>query len=227
MKLSDDACDVGDDKSLAIALGLLCAITSAFATVSSASAAYIFIGILIGNLLALKVDGIHHIITLVLCVLISLVMGIPELSVVILLICIFSALLDEVGHELISNLTENKFLNYFFEYRCAMKVAIFLLAVCGVFNIFFFVLFILFEFAYGKDDDKTALYGVEMLFVAIMSLVLLYTCILHKDKFIAVANIVACIGVLYYLVKSISIYIREKLKWKKTISDVKEIVAEE
>ena len=108
-----------------------------------------------------------------------------------------------------------------------MKVAIFLLAVCGVFNIFFFVLFILFEFAYGKDDDKTALYGVEMLFVAIMSLVLLYTCILHKDKFIAVANIVACIGILYYLVKSISIYIREKLKWKKTISDVKEIVAEE
>ena len=86
---------------------------------------------------------------------------------------------------------------------------------------------ILFEFAYGKDDDKTALYGVEMLFVAIMSLVLVYTCILHKDKFIAVANIVACIGVLYYLVKSISIYIREKLKWKKTISDVKEIVAEE
>lgn len=86
---------------------------------------------------------------------------------------------------------------------------------------------ILFEFAYGKDDDKTALYGVEMLFVAIMSLVLLYTCILHKDKFIAVANIVACIGILYYLVKSISIYIREKLKWKKTISDVKEIVAEE
>ena len=140
MKLSDDACDVGDDKSLAIALGLLCAITSAFATVSSASAAYIFIGILIGNLLALKVDGIHHIITLVLFVLISLVMGIPELSVVILLICIFSALLDEVGHEL--------FLNYFFEYRCAMKVAIFLLAVCGVFNIFLFVLFILFEFAY-------------------------------------------------------------------------------
>ncbi len=86
---------------------------------------------------------------------------------------------------------------------------------------------ILFEYAYGKDDDNTALYGIEMLFVAIMSLVLLYTCILHQDKFIAVANIVACIGVLYYLVKSISIYIREKLKWKKTISDVKEIVSEE
>ena len=79
LKLSDDACDIGDDKSLAIALGILCAITSAFATVSSASAACIFIGILIGNLLALKVDGFHHIITLILFVLISLIMGIPEL----------------------------------------------------------------------------------------------------------------------------------------------------
>ena len=85
MKLSDDACDIGDDKSLAIALGILCAITSAFATVSSASAACIFIGILIGNLLALKVDGFHHIITLILFVLISLIMGIPELNLVILL----------------------------------------------------------------------------------------------------------------------------------------------
>ena len=65
MKLSDDACDIGEDKSLAIALGILCAITSAFATVSSASAACIFIGILIGNLLALKVDGIHHILSLI------------------------------------------------------------------------------------------------------------------------------------------------------------------
>ncbi|WP_299524247.1 hypothetical protein [uncultured Methanobrevibacter sp.] len=148
MKLSDDACDVGNDKPLAIAFGVLCAIVSAFATISSKSAACIFIGILIGNLLAFKVDGSHHIITLILFVVISLVMGIPDLSLVILLICIFSALLDEVGHELISNLTQNKFLNYFFEYRFAMKVTIFLLAICGVFNIMYFVFFILFEFAY-------------------------------------------------------------------------------
>ncbi len=148
MKLSDDACDVGGDKSLAIVFGVLCGVVSAFATVSSASAACIFIGILVGNLLAFKVDGIHHIITLILFVIISLILGIPELNLIILLFCIFAALLDEIGHELISNLTSDKFLNYFFEYRCAMKVAIFLLAICGVFNIWFFVLFILFEFAY-------------------------------------------------------------------------------
>ena len=148
MKLSDDACDIGSDKSLAIVLGILCAITSAFATVSSASAACIFLGILIGNLLALKVDGIHHIITLLVFVIISLILGIPELNLAILLLCIFAALLDEVGHELISNLTSDKFLNYFFEYRCVMKVVIFLLAICGVFNMWFFVFFILFEFAY-------------------------------------------------------------------------------
>ena len=160
MKLSDDACDIGSDKPLAIVLGILCAITSAFATASSASAACIFLGILIGNLLALKVDGIHHIITLFVFVIISLILGIPELNLVILLFCIFAALLDEVGHELISNLTSDKFLNYFFEYRCAMKVVIFLLAICGVFNMWFFVFFILFEFAYlaGESISQNGLF---------------------------------------------------------------------
>ena len=86
---------------------------------------------------------------------------------------------------------------------------------------------IIFECAYGKDDDTTALYGIEMLFVAIMSLVLLYICILYQDKFVAVTNCVACVGVIYYLIKSISIYIKEKSKWKKTISDVKDIISEE
>lgn len=85
---------------------------------------------------------------------------------------------------------------------------------------------ILFEYAYGKDDDKIVLYGIEMLCAAIVSLVLIYTCILHQEKFIIVTNLVACVSVIYYLVKSTSIYIREKLKWKKTISDVKEIISE-
>lgn len=155
MKLSDDACDVGDDKALAVVFGVLCAITSAFATIYSISAAYIFIGILVGNLLALKVDGIHHIVTLVLFVMIAFIMGIPNLSLVILLICVFSALLDEIGHELISNLTQNRFLNCFFEYRFAMKVTIFLLAICGVFNIMFFVFFMLFEFAYMSAESMS------------------------------------------------------------------------
>ena len=148
MKYSDDLFDVNDDLRFASVFGVLCAVTSAAATVYSIEAAYIFIAILIGNLIALKVDGIHHIITLIIFVLICLLFGIPELNLIVLLICILAALSDEIGHELISKFTQNKFLNLFFEYRFVMKIVIFLLAVCGVFNIWIFVCFLLFEISY-------------------------------------------------------------------------------
>lgn len=148
MKYSDDLYDVNQDLKFASVFGILCGITSALATSYNADAAYIFIAILIGNLIALKVDGVHHIITLIIFIIISLALGIPEMNLVVLLICILSALGDEVGHELISNFTDNKFLNLFFEYRFVMKVVICLLAICGVFNILIFVCFLLFEIFY-------------------------------------------------------------------------------
>ena len=148
MKYSDDLFDVRHDSGWASLIGILCGVASGFATVYNVDAAYIFIAILIGNLLALKVDGIHHIITLIVFLLICVIFGIPELSLVILLVCILSALSDEVGHELISNLTDNKFLNLFFEYRFVMKIVILVLAISGIFNIWIFVCFISFELAY-------------------------------------------------------------------------------
>ena len=148
MKYSDDLFDVKNDVRLASVFGIVCGIASGLATVYSFEAAYIFIAILIGNLIAFKVDGIHHIITLVVFIVICLLCGIPEISYVILLICILSASGDEIGHEIISKVTENKFLNLFFEYRFLMKVVICLLAVCGVFNIWIFICFILFELSY-------------------------------------------------------------------------------
>ena len=148
MKYSDDLFDVNNDLKFASVFGVLCALTSAAATVYSIEAAYIFIAILIGNLIALKVDGIHHIITLIIFIAIVLICGIPELSLVVLLICILAALGDEIGHELISKVTDNQFLNIFFEYRCVMKVVILGLAICGVFSFWIFLCFIAFEIAY-------------------------------------------------------------------------------
>lgn len=148
MKLSDDAYDIGANKNFALASGLICAIVSLIATISSADAACIFIGILIGNLLAFKVDGLHHIATLVVFIVLALILGIPSFNIVILVLCILSALVDEVGHELISKKTSNKFLNLFFEYRFTMKVVIFLLAICGLFSFWIFICFLLFEIAY-------------------------------------------------------------------------------
>ena len=148
MKYSDDLFDVNHDLMMASGIGVLCGLASAFATISDVGAAYIFISIIIGNLLALKVDGIHHVITLLVFIVICLIAGIPEMSLAVLLICILGALADEVGHELISTVTDNKFLNLFFEYRFVLKIVILLLAICGAFDIMVFVYFILFEIAY-------------------------------------------------------------------------------
>lgn len=148
MKLSDDYSDINKDLKLASLTGILCAIASFLATVYDVDAACILIGILIGNFLVLKVDGIHHILTLILYLLLCIIFGIPQLSIVVLLICVLSALSDEVGHELISNVTKNSYIVLFFEYRFVMKVVILLLAIFGVFNILTFLCFILFEIAY-------------------------------------------------------------------------------
>ena len=148
MKYSDDLYDVNHNLAFASVFGVFCGIASALAAVYSIEAAYIFIAILIGNLIAFKVDGLHHILTLIILIFILLVGGIPDLNLVVLLICILAAFSDEVGHELISKVTQNKVLNLFFEYRFVMKIVVLLLAVCGVFNVLIFVCFILFEISY-------------------------------------------------------------------------------
>ncbi len=148
MKYSDDLFDESNDLAFASVLGVFCGIASALASIYSAEAAYIFIAIPIGNLLAMKVDGIHHIITLIVFIFILLVGGIPDLSLVVLLICILGTLSDEVGHELIGKVTQNKFWNLFFEYRFVLKIVILLLAVSGVFSFWIFACFILFEISY-------------------------------------------------------------------------------
>lgn len=148
MKYSDDLYDENNDLTFASVLGVVCGIASALAAIYSSDAAYIFLAIPIGNFLALKIDGIHHIITLIVFIVMLLIAGVPELNLVVLLICILGTLLDEVGHELIHKITQNKFLNLFFEYRFVLKIVILLLAAYGVFDIWIFVCFLLFEISY-------------------------------------------------------------------------------
>ena len=91
MKYSDDLFDINHNLAYASIFGILCGIASGLATIYSIEAAYIFIGILIGNLIAFKVDGIHHLVTLICFIIVLLIGGIPELSFIVLLICIFAA----------------------------------------------------------------------------------------------------------------------------------------
>ncbi|MCF0225857.1 MAG: hypothetical protein HUK28_00775 [Methanobrevibacter sp.] len=148
MKFSDDAYDVSNNKFLASIFGIICGVVTGIATILSGDAACIFIGILVGNLLAFKIDGIHHIITLVVFLVIALILGIPGFSIIALVFCIVSAFVDEVGHDFISKKSSNKVVNLFFEYRFTMKVVILLLAIFQIFSFWIFICFILFELAY-------------------------------------------------------------------------------
>lgn len=170
MKLSDDEYDEKSNKLIAVIIGIICGITIAFLASNNIDASYIFIGILIGTALSFKIDGIHHIATLLVFLLLYLIWGIfnpngsilADLSLITLLICIISAFIDEIGNDNKRIYNKSKFLKFFFDYRFTMKLAILFLAILGYyqsitgFSLAFidslsfstFIFFILFELSY-------------------------------------------------------------------------------
>ena len=48
---------------------------------------------------------------------------------------------------------------------------------------------------------------------------------MYKDKILIVTGTCTIVAIVYYIIKSVLIYIREKRNWKQGISDVKEIVS--
>ena len=101
-----------------------------YLAVTSADAACIFIAILIGTILSLKVDSLNHIAALLLFVLIVVYIGIPTIGIVTLLICSVAAFLDEIGND--NKWIKNRKVKIFFEYRFTLKIAVLLFAVLGL-----------------------------------------------------------------------------------------------
>ena len=86
---------------------------------------------------------------------------------------------------------------------------------------------IMFEYSYNKENGKTALIGVEILVIAILTLVITYINILYQEKIpIMIISIIGA-GAIYYLIKIIVAYVKEKKKWKDGISDIKQIIKED
>ena len=160
MKISDDAQDEKKNTGLAVFTGLICVLAIGYLSVTSSDAATIFIGILVGTLLAGKVDRVAHVITLIIFLSILVIFGIPSVGIAALVICIAAAYLDEMGNDA-SWLREKRKLNLFFKYRFALKLAVLFLAMGGLLHylnpkfagiIFFqpetFIYFLLFDLAY-------------------------------------------------------------------------------
>lgn len=164
MKLSDDEYDEKSNKGIAIILGLISGLFMGVLAISSRDASYIFLGILIGNLIGFKVDGVHHIASMLVFAVLFIVNiffnGWYSLSIITLLICIVGALVDEIYND--NPKLKNKYVIGFFEYRCFMKLVILVLSLLGLYQcltgftihymdflgISSIVLFILFEISY-------------------------------------------------------------------------------
>lgn len=86
---------------------------------------------------------------------------------------------------------------------------------------------IIFESAYNKDNGSIAIFGIETLVAAIVTLVSIYMYILHQEIYVMYIAIASFVSIIYYILKSIIIGIHAKREYKKTISDVKEIIEED
>lgn len=139
MKLSDELMDEKNNLSLAILTGIICVIASLWVSKINGDACCIFISILIGTLLASKVDTINHICSAILFIAILVYLGLPQFSWYCLVLCIIAAFVDEKGNDKSdeienSSSSEKGVLYLFFKYRYMLKLMVFILSLLGLIN---------------------------------------------------------------------------------------------
>lgn len=83
---------------------------------------------------------------------------------------------------------------------------------------------ILFEKAYKKDSGELTIYGIEMLIIAICTLLTNYIYKFHYSKYMYIITSIAMLSAVYYVGKSIVIYVKMKNKALKKASDIHKIV---
>lgn len=83
---------------------------------------------------------------------------------------------------------------------------------------------IIFEKAYNSDDDRTALLGIEILFLALATLFLRYITTKYSLDYMVCLVGLTILFLVYYIIKSTVIYVKEKKEYIKSLSDIKEIV---
>lgn len=83
---------------------------------------------------------------------------------------------------------------------------------------------VIFEKAYNSDDDRTALLGIEIMFLALATLFLRYVTLKYSLDYMVCLVGLTIFFLVYYIIKSTVIYIKEKKDYIKSLSDIKEIV---
>lgn len=86
---------------------------------------------------------------------------------------------------------------------------------------------IMLEIAYKKDSGKTAISGIELLVLSMHSLSIKHVIAFYEYDFRFYLLTSSYVFAIYYVLKSIIIYTKEKRKYLKNLSDISEIVKEE
>lgn len=98
--------------------------------------------------------------------------------------------------------------------------------VLGVISFFLVILCIsIFEAAYNRDSGKIAIYGIEVLFLAIYTLLINNVTKKNNYDFEYYVLFSSYLFSIYYVLKAILIYTNEKRKYLKSLSDIHEIVS--
>ncbi|MDR2830630.1 MAG: hypothetical protein LBB45_06325 [Methanobrevibacter sp.] len=137
MKMSDEEYDENSNKLISSFLGMVTGLICGYLASHDINAIYLFLGILISSLISLKIDGIHHITSLIFFLMTFMFFGIGNLNLFTLAICVISGFIDEIGNDNEYIYKRSSFFKVFFDYRFAMKIAILLLSVLGLINILY------------------------------------------------------------------------------------------
>lgn len=94
-----------------------------------------------------------------------------------------------------------------------------------VFSLFLIIsTVLLFEYSYKKENINICIHGIETLFIAITTLFSIYAYTLFFDKFNLLIASVSIMFAMYYVVKSIIIYIKMRKSYFKDLNDIEDII---
>ncbi len=83
---------------------------------------------------------------------------------------------------------------------------------------------ILFEESYRRNSGKLCINGIECFFLTLTVMVSIYNCRLYYDQYIKMLALVEFLFSIYYVAKSIVVYINMKKEYVNTHNDISEII---
>ncbi len=83
---------------------------------------------------------------------------------------------------------------------------------------------LLFEYSYRKENGNICIHGIECFVLAIFMLVSTYLYTIYFSDFYLIVSIASFLFAIYYVGKSILIYLKMRKKYFESVNDISEII---